>query len=631
MSDGAAGREPETQTAEQIAVRTVPIRFAAGGGRTGPLTVGQANMRRCVLRDEPAHMNACLIRALPEGIDLDRIAAAARTLAERHEVLRTTYPEQPVLHQRSAADGEFALAVHEAEGDAAMAAARAVGKRLQAIRFDPAGELPLRLAVITVDERPAQMVFVVCHIAADAAALDLLGREWDALMSGHPLPPPGALQPIDAALAERSPIGQRKLAASLRYWETVLRETPQSMFAIPGIDRTDWMHARLRIRSAAAAAALPAITERTGASPANVVLAALSALICRRLDHPVFVVATPAANRVAAEFADYVGTVAQDALASIQVADAGTFDELVRRVRARAFTALRHSRFDYEELLPVISQVEHERGGHWARDCVFNDLTGLSLDGLIAPTPVPAGGGPAEAGPGDPTLDWFLPESMMTRLMLWAVRLDEEVELALWADPVCLAPQDAETLAADLVRLLTAAAEGDVPLDRLDELSRLPVVRRGEGWYWIDRSWIELAAVRALLREVLGTRPHQVEAVPDEQLGHRLECRLAAQPAPPDAAAGGPPDVETDLAAIHAACLAGLRHRRLAAMAPHRYLIVDRAPQDPDDEAAWHSRPILAEGTGRGTTQDKDEDKDKPAGGESTSPETDLAGGPGAP
>jgi Condensation domain len=569
----------------------VRVYFAGARTRVGPMTVGQVNMRRCVLRDDPAHMNACVIRKLPAGMGLDRIADAVRTLALRHEALRTVYPELPYLRQEVAGDGWFTLAVHPAPGDP-LEHARAVGKQIQAVRFDPQAELPMRLAVVTVDGVPDHLVLVLCHIAVDAAALDLIGREWDELTAGRPLPPPGPLQPVDLALDEQGPAGQRRLASSLRYWETVLRGTPQSMFAIPGIDRTDWMHPRLRIRSKAAAAALPAIAERTGASPPNIVLAALCALLCRRLDQSTFVVATPAANRVQTELADYVGTVAQDALASIPLEGAETFDELIRRARSRSFTALRHSRFDYEELLPVIGRVERERGSHWARDCVFNDLTGLTLEGLLAPTPVPPTTVPPTPVPGspDPRLDWFRPESMLTRLMLWAIRLEGEVELALWADPQCLPPDQAEELGAGITRLIVAAAQEDLDLSRLDAISGLTRVVRGEGWCRIDSCWIDLASVRALLEDVLPDRPHHLALAPDEHLGRRLECLLAADPD------GAVPDIE----AIHAACLDGLRHRRLAAMAPHRYLVVDRAPHDPRDAAAWRRRPVRVEDDGRG-------------------------------
>jgi hypothetical protein len=546
----------------------VEVRFGGGQTRVGPLTVGQANMRRCVLRDDPAHMNACLVWPLPPGTSLDRIASLLATLVQRHESLRTTYPQDPELRQVVAAEGALTMTVHP-EGVAAD-----IGPAMRAVRFDPPVELPLRIAVVTVAGEPTTLVLVLCHMAVDAAAIDLLGREWADLVAGRPLPPPAATQPVDLALMEHTARGRRRLVSSVQYWDKLLRATPQAMFAVPGVRETDWMHRRLRVRSRAAAVALDAIAARTGASRPTIVLAAMCALLGRRLDQRTFVVAMLAANRFLAELTDYVGTVAQDALMSVEL-DADTFDEIVRRVRSRSVSALRHSWFDYEELLPVIRGAERDRGTHWARDCVFNDLTALHLDGLLS---MPGGGPPS--GGVDPWLDWAPPESMLTRLMLWAVRLDGEVELALWADERCLSEQDAEEFVLGVVRLLVAAADRDVDLTDI-----VPAVDRGAGWYRIDSSWIDIAAVQRLVADVLPGRPSLVAAVPDELLGHRIDCYLAGADVP-------------DLAAVHADCLAALAHR-LSAMAPHRYVVCSRAPADVADVAAWRRQPVVTEGTGR--------------------------------
>ncbi|MEE4545582.1 condensation domain-containing protein [Streptomyces sp. V4-01] len=575
--------------------RALPARFSGGSARSGPVTVGQANMRRCVLRDDPAHLNACLVLPVPDGVGLDALADAVRVLALRHESLRTLYPVDPELQQVVLGEGGFTLRVHEADeadgppGDVA----RAVGERLRSVRFEPRTELPLRAAVVTAGGRPRHMVLVLCHIAVDAAGIDLLTAEWHAVLAGRALPEPPAVQPVDLALTEHSELGRRRLASSLRYWENQLRTTPQSMFAVPGVGPCDWMLGRLRVRSRSAARALTVVAERTGTSRATLVLAAMCALLAHRLGQRTVVVATPAANRFLPELADYIGTVAQDGLVSVRTDDVATFDELAARVRGRALAALRHSWFDYDDLLPRIERAERDRGSHWARDCVFNDLSTLTLEGLLTSPPVPAdGAGPsprdrtAAAPDGDVRVDWFRPEPMLTRLMLWTVRLEEELELALWADPNLLPAAEAEAFGAGVARLLGAAADGDVPLDRLEELTGLAPVARGEGWYLVDSCWVDLASVQAMVEEVAGG-PSLVAAVPDDVLGHRLECWTA----------GG-----HDPAALHTACLAALRHRRLDAMAPHRYTVVDRAPDDPADPAAWRTRTVLAEGTGRTAT-----------------------------
>jgi hypothetical protein len=53
-----------------------------------------------------------------------------------------------------------------------------------------------------------------------------------------------------------------------------------------------------------------------------------------------------------------------------------------------------------------------------------------------------------------------------------------------------------------------------------------------------------------------------------------------------------------DLVRLHGECVAALPGNE-SAMAPHRYVVCATAPSDVDDEAAWRSVPVLAEGTGR--------------------------------
>lgn len=72
--------------------RTVSVTYAGGDERRGPLTMGQANMIRCILRDDPEHINNHDVWAIPAGTAVDAVIDALRTLALRHEGLRTTFP-----------------------------------------------------------------------------------------------------------------------------------------------------------------------------------------------------------------------------------------------------------------------------------------------------------------------------------------------------------------------------------------------------------------------------------------------------------------------------------------------------------------------------------------------------------
>jgi hypothetical protein len=592
-------------TYDELDSDPVVVRFAGARSRVGQISVGQENMRRVVLDNDPEHINACLVWDVAAGASPVQVAEVVRTLLLRHESLRTTYPADGRAIQVVHAAGQLRMASYEATGDPA-ACAEAVGRRLRAVRFDPSADLPLRVALITKDGSPVHLAVVLCHVAVDAVALDLLSREWTELMAGRALPAPSAMQPVDVTEMEHTTGGKRRIAHSLRYWETLLRQAPQSMFAVPGVGETDWLLPRLRIRSRAAAVALGRVADRTGTGPTAIVLAAMCALIGYRLDQRTCVVSMLAANRFMPEMGDYIGTVAQDAAMSVEL-DTTSFDEVIRRVRGRSLAAHRHSWFDSAELWQLMDDVGVERGSHWGRDCVFNDLTGLTLRGLLnvstaaaapestAVAPESAGVAPEsavtarESAVADLRLTWLPAEPMPTRLMLWVMRLDGEVDLSLWADPQGLPRDDAEHLAGGIVALLVEAAGRDVDLGTLGDLTGLRPVIRGDGWHLIDSCWVELAAVRRLVADVLPDHVSLVAAVSDPALGRRLDCYVAA----------GTEDLTPDR--IHNACVAALRQRFLpAVLAPHRYVICAYAPDDVDDLDAWRATTVIAAGSGRG-------------------------------
>lgn len=103
--------------------RTVTVAYTGGTERRGPVTMGQANMIRCMLRDEPEHINIHDVWPVPAGTRTESVIDALRALVVRHEALRTTFPhtpgsvptEQPAgvapREQVVAAEGEFTVAV----------------------------------------------------------------------------------------------------------------------------------------------------------------------------------------------------------------------------------------------------------------------------------------------------------------------------------------------------------------------------------------------------------------------------------------------------------------------------------------------------------------------------------------
>ena len=571
------------------------VDFTGPRTRSGPLSFGHANIVRAItVDDDPTRLNLAMVFDAPA--DVDHVAGLLRTLVERHEALRTTYRLTTPPAQQVAAEGEFTVELVEVAGaDDPLTVAERTARRLRSQVFDLAAELPFRAAVVTRDGIPLHLVWVVTHAAMDVAACETLHSEWAALSTGRPLPP-AAMQPLDVVELEGSSRIQRLGQGALRYWEAQLRRVPQAMFtpSYTAPAKTSWLHAGLSIRSRTAPARLEAIAERTGASTSAVVLAALSTLLAHRTGHRTVVTTSLSGNRVVRALRGFVGSLAQDALLPVDFEGLEGFDDVVRKVRSAALPAYRSSWFDPTAVWQVINGVSGERGISFARDLVFNDMSALATDadspeqsarGRLPGIWVPGHQPPPEEDPEiGGSVTWLPAEDIPCRFFACLYRMDEEFELTLWVDPQTLAREEAEEFGRTLLRLLRAAAEADLPLKDLPSLTDLPPVERGDDWLLSDHTWIEPAAVRDLLSDVMGDVPHAVAIEPDEQKGHRIVCHLAA-PANPEA--------------VHERALVALPGR-VTAIAPHHYLVHQSPPAgDAADAAAWAELPVIAEATGR--------------------------------
>jgi Condensation domain len=563
---------------------------------------------------------------LPDGVTMDDIVAALAVLLERHESLRTTYSlgEPPV--QRVAGDGALAVDVFDVAGTippgglgVAMMAGELVA-RLRATEFDPEADLPLRVAVAMAAGAPRAAVAVFSHVAADLVAMAVVGRQFTDL-AGDPasrVAGPRGHQPLDQAMAERSPTGERRAATALRDWQARLRSMPQLMFALPRSEPSEPSehaepsehvehvehaeHAEHAepgalggwLLSTAGALALRHIAARTGMRRQAAVLAALCAVLSLRTGQDRCVLSALANNRPERRLQEYVGMITSNTLISVNT-EVARFDDLVRRTATATMAAGRACLADRAAVARVIREVEDERGIIYIRACVFNDATvdeaGAAARSVGDPADVIRALGSTELRVRPAT---EIGESL---LLLALMRVDEELVLgALTTDSGRVPRADIEALLRGVERLLVAAAADDVSLNRVAEITGVRPAVRDETWLLVDSCWVEQPEVQRLLDDALPGSGARIFPVPGAGDEGRLVAYLTA--------AG---DISTP-AQAHAACMTVLRGTgraeppdgvRFTAMAPAWYVICDRAPDDPSDLAAWQRQRVLAEGAGR--------------------------------
>ncbi|MEH1166471.1 condensation domain-containing protein [Micromonospora sp. CPCC 205539] len=568
------------------------VRFAGCEIREGPLTTGQENMMRAQLLDAVPMVEE-FVPALPDGTTLRAVTAALADWFVRHEGLRTRYvladPGVPGSCHRQRVDGAGTILVRlvDTTADTALAALEDVRAQLRARPYDVERDLPVALAVVRVDGVPRGMVIVVSHLATDGIGIGLLADDLLALIAGGPVGGPG-LQPLDLVELEATPAIRRRIRQSRLHWAERLQRAPHAVLPVDDPGGTEALQRGVLLRSAAAAAAVASVSARTNATPAAVVVAAYAALLTHHTGNPNFAFVSSSSNRYLRRLRDYAGTQATDAFVQFEVDPRDTFDSLVRLAGRSCLQAYRSSWFDTAEIWAEIQKVGTRRGiDAYTRNCLFSDLSAAGYQPEVH-YPVRVGAEPVVL-PGLGEFVELAPIRRPHRVALTTYRLDTDLVAVAWGDPRCFADR-LPAFAGALVRLLAAAGSADRPLAELLLATDLEVQVRSASWHLVDGSWVDMDAVRRLLRAAVGDRPVAVGLTGAQR--PLIECHLA----------GAEPAAET----VHAACLAQLGGRS-SAMAPHRYVTHSAAPANPGDVAAWRAAPVIADSDGRPVPRPEEE------------------------
>ncbi|MEV0193524.1 condensation domain-containing protein [Kitasatospora purpeofusca] len=572
------------------------VEFAGLSDRTGPLSFGLMNMLRSIIvNDDASDLSLTSVLTVPVGTELSTIENAVRTLVERHESLRTRYTLTPGIGpdslQRVSGKGVLEIPLVAGEGNPAEAALE-IAKVLRCKPLKLSEDFPIRFTVVSHGDSISRVVCAVSHTSMDATSWEILLEEWSALMTGAELPPSTALQPLDLVELEGRSAIRRLTDGALRHWGARMRSVPQAALAVPGLLSETPATGRqrgLRLASPSAAKHLAAAAERMRVSQSIVLLSALGALVSQYADEPQCPVTTLSANRMLPELADYFGTLSQDAIMQLDRGTASTFDELTWACRGEAVRAYRSSWFNPMRAWEVINKAGTDRGGVFARDLVYNDLSGLARrDRSTAEQFFPGireTGALEQSWTHDEDLDlqlsWLPEESLPSRIMLIAYQTDSVLDLSLWVDDRVFSMAERTDFARSLVRVLRKAAEGDFPLAELSDLSDLKPVERDARWARSDATWVHLDAIDQLVATVLGDVRHSVVPESDEQLSNRLVCHLSG--------------VEQIPADIHSRMMKALPGHPLA-IAPQHYVLHS---DEPTDGESWNDKPVLAESSGR--------------------------------
>ncbi|WP_245767021.1 non-ribosomal peptide synthetase, partial [Streptomyces colonosanans] len=318
-----------------------------------------------------ATYNMPVVLRLTGALDQEALAAALLDVIERHESLRTAFPEGPdgSPHQHIVAAEEACpslIATLVSETDLPEAVATEVRSG-----FDLTAGVPLRVRLFALAEDVHVLVVVLHHIAGDGWSMEPLARDvawaYEARIDGkapewEPLP----VQYADYALWQRDLLGDDSdpnslMSRQVTYWKKQLAELPTQLEM--AFDRPRPAFASYRGDSvpfevaADVHSGLAELARESGASVFMVVQAALATLLFRMGAGTDVPIGSPVAGRTDEALEDLVGFFVNTLVLRTDVSGDPTFRELVERVREADLGAFGNQDVPFEHLVEVLNPV----------------------------------------------------------------------------------------------------------------------------------------------------------------------------------------------------------------------------------------------------------------------------------
>ena len=307
------------------------------------------------------------------GVDVTALRAALLDVIERHEVLRTVYPEDEsgvhadVLDPQDAADR---LDVTEVPFSATTDLTTATGLS-EAIdaevarRFDLTSQLPIRVAILTPDPAGHVLVITLHHIAADGWSLAPLARDLNLayrsrLGGSTPDFAPLPVQYADYALWQQDVWGgvdddRSSAHTELEWWRRTLSGLPAALeppttMSRPAVPTYAAGHLPVEL-DAEITTGIRRLATTERATAYLVLHAAMAATLSRLCGAGDLAIGTPVAGRGAADLDDLVGVFINTVAIRTAVDLDAAFIDALKVTRDAALGAFAHAAVPFDQLV----------------------------------------------------------------------------------------------------------------------------------------------------------------------------------------------------------------------------------------------------------------------------------------
>ncbi|MEV6978077.1 condensation domain-containing protein [Kitasatospora sp. NPDC093806] len=445
--------------------QTITLDSARAG--TGPATWGQRAIWGVVTRlgDDAPRYNLPTDLPLTPPRPVPDVLADLTELFRLHDSLHTRLLPDDEVELRQVVDGSGRLPVTVRESTPAEAPAvgAALLRELAGRSFDTAREWPLRVGLVVSEGAVHRLILAAAHTGMDYWGLGRLLRDLAAIRSGESAESlraaRPAVQPLEAAGIQASPLGRRRDEAARRYWLDQLAAGPRRIFRTPAApelaDDPDRLFPNALLRSPALAVAVERVAAELEVSDAALLLGAAAHQLALLSGSSEVLFQVVVGNRFQPATAASVSTVAQEALFRLTDADRD-FGDAVRRARSVALTAFRHAAYDKwaldREVARLVEKGEAADHSHWWNDT--RDPAAGPFDTVERPRAA------LSELIGRTTLSWptDFPARTNVSLAVDVLTSPGALDLAMTADPAVLSRADMERFLRGVERLIVAEA-----------------------------------------------------------------------------------------------------------------------------------------------------------------------------